>query len=455
MREDLEIRVLEKLATGTKTAKQLANALDVSQPSISRAIGKLGGKVLVLGKGRATQYARPRILRGTTSTFPVFRVDRVGDAHLIGKLHTLMANQYWWQSEENTDGSRLYNHLPWFIQDMRPDGFLGRAFAHREGADLNLPEKLKDWNDDDVLIALSRRGEDHPGNLVIGNESIQRYLRLAQNRSQGIPGHDCPRLYPLLAERALRGEPAGSSAGGEQQKFTTTIQDGDELRHVLVKFSSPLNTQEGRRWADLLICEQCASEIVNETGIDTSQSRTLKSDNRIFLEVDRFDRPGALGRSSLFSLGAIDSEYAGIGDDWARCAFALQNEGAISREDANKMRWLKAFGTLIANTDMHPGNISFIRAGSRFYTLAPVYDMLPMLYRPVSGDTPKREFAPGGPTTDTADVWKSALKCAMKFWDRAAGEEDLSEDFRAICKNNLEVLIRLETGPNIIPSRLS
>ncbi len=453
MREDLEIRVLEKLAAGSRTAKQLASSLGVSQPSISRAISKLGSEVLVLGKGRATQYARLRIVRGTTSTFPVFRIDQVGDAHLIGRLYTLLAGQYWWHSEENTDGSRLYNYLPWFIQDMRPDGFLGRAFVNKAGTDLGLPEKLTDWHDDDVLIALSKRGEDHIGNLVIGEESIQRYLKRAQrNKSQRILDHDRLRVYPDLAERALRGDSVGSSAGGEQQKFTALIQDGDELRHVLVKFSSQLHTQEGRRWADLLICEHCALDIVDETGIVASPSRVLESGNRLFLEVDRFDRVGDLGRCSIFSLRAIDSEYTGIGNDWAQCAVALQKEGVISSEDSRKMRWLKAFGSLIGNTDMHTGNLSFIRVGPRFYTLAPVYDMLPMLYRPVSGDIPVRIFSPKGPTTDTADVWESAIKCAINYWDTTSGEKDLSGDFRAICKQNLETLLRLEAGPKIITS---
>jgi hypothetical protein len=380
----------------------------------------------------------------------VFRIDQTGDAHLIGKLHTLMAGQYWWANIENVNGSRLYDYLPWFVQDMRPDGFLGRAFANKEGADLGLPERLKDWKDDDVLIALARRGEDHVGNLVIGDESIQRYVKSARNKNRGIAEHDRLLMYPVLAERALKGDPAGSSAGGEQQKFSATIQGGDELRHVLVKFSSPLNTHEGRRWADLLICEQRALEVIDEINIDAPQSRILEADNRLFLEVDRFDRIGSLGRSSIFSLSAIDSEYTGIGDDWTKCALALLKERVISEEDATKMRWLKVFGNLIGNTDMHLGNLSLIRVDSRFYKLAPVYDMLPMLYRPVSGDTPERDFAPMGPITDTADIWDSALKSAIDFWDTIAGGKGLSGDFRAICRHNLEDLLKLETGPKII-----
>lgn len=450
MHDDLEIRILEKLATGAKTAKQLVSLLGVSQPSISRAIGRIAGGVLVLGKGRSTRYARPRILRGTTSIFPTFRIDESGNALLIGRLHSLMAGEYWWQSEEHSEGSRLFGYLPWFIQDMRPDGFLGRAFAHKEGAALGLPEKLNAWTDDDVLLALSRRGENHIGNLVIGDEAIQRYLMSAQAPSQPVADHERADLYPILAEEALRGEPAGSSAGGEQQKFTTFIDDGIHQRHVLVKFSSSLHTQEGRRWADLLICEDCAQGVVADTGIAASQSSILRSANRLFLEVVRFDRMGALGRSSLVSLRAIDAEYAGIGDNWARCAVALYDRGVLTKEDARKMRWLQAFGSLIGNTDMHTGNISFVRTEPGRYVLAPVYDMLPMLYRPISGDIPVRTFTPKGPMSETADVWESALHSAMHFWEMCAANEELSEDFRVISKQNIEILHRLKTGPRII-----
>jgi hypothetical protein len=174
----------------------------------------------------------------------------------------------------------------------------------------------------------------------------------------------------------------------------------------------------------------------------------------VFLEVDRFDRVGSSGRSSLFSLRAIDGEYLGIGSDWAKCAGGLLQAVVISPEDARKMRWLKVFGDLIGNTDMHLGNLSFIRVRSRFYALAPVYDMLPMLYRPVSGETPHREFAPSAMTLETADVRPEALQSALRFWDRAGAEPRLSDEFKAICRNNFKVLKKLETAPRIITKKV-
>ena len=450
MREELRIRLLEKLASGPKTAKELTALLGVSQPTISRVLSELGDQVVSLGRGRATTYARPRPVRGTTSTFPIYRIDEAGDVHLLGILRTLVGGQYWWQPEDPNHESRLFDHLPWFIQDMRPDGFVGRAFAQRLGEELGLPTKLSDWTDNDVLLALSRRGEDHIGNLVLGEESMDRYLRSTQRRDLGIPELARQQMFADLANSAMAGDAAGSSAGGEQPKFATVLKDGGENRQVLVKFSPALTSVEGQRWADLLHCEHLALEIVREAGIAAASSRILEADNRVFLEVDRFDRIGTFGRTSIFSLRSIDSEYVGAGDDWVRYAGGLLRVGLISPEDAGKMRWLKVFGNLIGNTDMHLGNLSFIRVQSRFYTLAPVYDMLPMLYRPVSGETPSRVFAPQAQSMDVADLWPETLRHALRFWAMASDEAGISSEFRRICRENHSVLLRLEIGPRII-----
>jgi hypothetical protein len=58
---------------------------------------------------------------------------------------------------------------------MRPQGYIGRGFPalHPE---LRLPGRITDWNDDHQLIALALRGEDCVGNLIIGEESLNRLL---------------------------------------------------------------------------------------------------------------------------------------------------------------------------------------------------------------------------------------------------------------------------------------
>lgn len=450
MREELSAKLLDCLTTGPKSGKELATRLGVSQPTLSRILAALGAQVVPLGRGRATRYARPRPVRGMTSLFPVYRVDESGNVRPLGQLQALIGGGYWWQVVDGDSESRYFEQLPWFVQDLRPDGFVGRAFAQRYGAELGLPEKLGDWNDDDVLLALAQRGEDHIGNLLIGDEALGRYLRAATQPPAAIPEMARAERYSELARMALAGEPPGSSAGGEQPKFTALVGEGEEVRHVLVKFSPPLAQADGVRWADLLRCEDLALRVIGESGIAAARSRLVTGEERVFLEVERFDRCGRLGRGALFSLRAIDGAYVGCGGDWLRCATALQRAGVILPEDARRMRWLKVFGDLIANSDMHAGNLSLHRQAARRYTLAPVYDMLPMLYRPVAGELLARRFVPPLPTMETAGVWTEALPAALRFWALAGDEAGISAEFRAICRENQALLLELLKVPGVM-----
>ena len=99
-----------------------------------------------------------------------------------------------------------------------------------------------------------------------------------------------------------------------------------------------------------------------------------------------------------------------------KSAAELLRANVISGEDARKMRWLQAFGQLIGNTGMHPGNLCSSSVGSRnSILLAPGYDMLPILYRPTSGELPRRDFAPQALAMGIADVWPGALQSALRF----------------------------------------
>src|SRR5437667_12047030 len=115
--------------------------------------------------------------------------------------------------------------LPAELADARPSGFLGRHFAAANAA-LRLPPRLTDWSDHHILLAMSRRGEDLPGNFVIGEESFARWQVLEPvSRSRDD--------YPALAEATIAGHPPGSSAGGERPKFGALVGN----QHMLVKFA--------------------------------------------------------------------------------------------------------------------------------------------------------------------------------------------------------------------------
>jgi hypothetical protein len=442
--------ILSSLANGPLISADLRRILgDISPATLSRLIARLSQQVVVLGQSRATQYARPRDVRGAGDRFQLYRVDETGSVHCFGILYPILGGSYWWQPATKEGRGQLYRDLPWFIQDMRPDGFMGRAFAHRVGPDIGLSKRLPDWNSDHVLVALARRGEDVIGNLIVGEESLSRYLE----GTRQAPIFSNPEDYPRLAEKAIAGDPAGSSAAGEQPKFMALIERDDSLSQVLVKFSPPASTAEGSRWGDLLVCEHLALEVIRESGFSAVRTSLLFLENRTFLEVERFDRIGLAGRLPVHSLGVIDDEFFGHRDNWAAMAGRMEQASMMPPEDVDALIWLDLFGAMAANTDRHFGNVSVLPLDaerSRF-RLAPAYDMLPMFYRPRQGEEIlMSQFSPPSITVPRADLVDSALRYAVMFWQRAAGDGRISEPFRRICESNSEVVRRFGQGPRVM-----
>ena len=270
--------VSPELSRGVLRAAELRQRLGVSPATLMRAIQEAGPDVIPIGRGRATRYG----LRQTwpaldTSRFPVFRIQETGTARSEGELFTLAAQQTVWMP-----AGTVSRGLPIELADARPSGFLGRHFAAMQ-ADLRLPARLIDWSDHHILLAMSRRGEDVPGNLIVGDESFARWQALdipARTRSD----------YPELAEATIAGHPPGSSAGGERPKFGAFV-DG---RHVLVKFAARGGAGDvvARRWCDLLVLEALALNVVSARGLPTAQTSIIDSDSHYFLESERFDRAG-------------------------------------------------------------------------------------------------------------------------------------------------------------------
>jgi hypothetical protein len=423
-------------------ARKLRQLLgDISPATLSRLMKQVSTKIISFGQARASTYARPRELRGIGHQLPVYRIDVNGDAYLTGALWSVHGG-YWWAGEGWA--ARHYPSVPWFIYDQKPDGFVGRAFALRFAVELGLSERLTSWQEEDILIALSRRGEDTVGDLIVGEESLSRYM--AASRLQ--PAVHAPDDYPGLAEKSMAGDPVGSSAGGEQPKFTALAASGDSPKRVLVKFSPLLSTPYGQRWSDLLVCEHIALTIVGDLGISSALSKIHQIGNRTFLEVDRFDRAGLFGRTPVNSLSVVDAEFIGAGSNWTAAAHKLLSGKMLSPEDAANLIKLDLFGGLIANTDRHHGNISLIPINEERtkFKLAPIYDMLPMFYRPKEGEELSSCTYQPPATGDLGDVYENA----MRFWREAGNDSRISKPFRNLCGENHAVLQRLACSPRII-----
>lgn len=429
---------------GSQAAGVIAEELGVSQPTVSRLISDAGSRIIRIGRARATRYALARELARAGSHWPLYRIDADGRPHTLGELHALVRDEFFFEPNGSrptlTHGdfaSGLFPGLPWFLDDQRPQGFLGRNFARRVAGEISAPEDLKHWQPDDIVLALLRHGDDAPGDLVLGETSLQKAMQGIIAPAGTIAHDQRSTRYPQLAEAALRGEDVGSSAGGEQAKFAATLQSGGHTTPVIVKFSESTETRAGRRWADLLICEHHASEVLFGFDLPAARNEIIESDGRVFLQSTRFDRTPALGRRGFVSLAALDVAFHANGTiDWWRLAPQLADDGWINDADAHRLCVISWFGLLIGNSDMHLGNAALHLTDERPLELAPVYDMLPMRFRPSnSGEIVERRYEITLPAPKQKDDWLSAALMARRFWQRIAQEPRISRQFQTIAND--------------------
>jgi hypothetical protein len=434
-------------------AADLLARLGVSRATMTRAIRTLGAAVVTRGQARRKAYAARRALRGDVAPLPLFRVDAAGRGSEIAQLDLvypqgcalkLAADFDWPLPAEMADG--WFEGLPYPLEDMRPQGFLGRQFARRNAALLQVAENPDNWSEDDALYAMALLGDDLPGDLIVGEPAYRRFLAQVQAGGDFLSEEDAEAGYLERAQAALANGFVGSSAGGDFPKFTARRMTRGEPAHFIVKFSGTDDSAGALRFADLLVCEHLALETVaRQLGIEASASRVMQAGGRTFLEVRRFDRHGAFGRSPVCSWLALNAALFGLGGlSWATGAAALLERGLIETGTAQAIARLWHFGRLIGNTDMHDGNLAF-RPG---LSLAPVYDMLPMLYAPVRGvELPERIFAPPLPLPAEEASWRKAVDAAAGFWQLAAADTRISAGFRLTCAENAQTVLALAKNP--------
>ncbi len=449
--------VIKILREGPQSAKVLYDRLGVSQPMLSRLINQLGESILRFGKARQTQYALTRKISAHAS-FPLYRVSTTGNLAQWGILHPIMPTGYLveiFATATLESRSEVHQGLPWFLQDMRPQGFIGRAFARCHGPVLGLPPDPTRWSDDQTLLALANIGYNVPGNLIVGEESASYFQTAAlfskidlENQS---PADDTRQQnYPELARKALLGEFVGSSAGGEQPKFNIEILRAGQPLHVIVKFTPPQDNAATQRWRSLLICEHIAFQLLRESFLcSTSELLTIEVNgiSQLFFEVPRFDRIGGNGRNGVVSLKTLDDEFTGLASDWPKIAAALVKAGKLTEAVYQQVQKLYAFGVLIGNSDMHSGNLSFfvddVSKQAPQFTLAPVYDMLPMSLAPrASGQIPDALSLPKIGVNPPLEVWKEMMPLAIQYWRQVAAHPSVAEDVKQMALNQADILSR-------------
>jgi len=444
MRLDLQRLQIEFLRPGVVSAADLSRILGVSQPTISRALNQFGDELLRFGNRRGATYALTSSIGEQGTNWPLFLIGSDGQPEQIGRLHALRNGGYWldragsrWDSLTTPEfPGDIFPDVPWFLDDYRPQGFLGRAFAHKHAAELGQMENPATWGGRAVIEAMLRFGEDFTGAFALGRESLTTALA---SHPASVALADRASRYSELMASVLRGDLVGSSAGGEQPKFLVDLI-GKTVRPLIVKFSPPIAEPIGRRWADLLMAEHVASETLSANGVIVARSEVVDIDDRRYLEVERFDRTSNYGRLPVISLRAVAAALLeGIGHPWTDYARSLREHGWLTESDASQLASAWEFGRLIANTDMHEGNASLIFTSQRPVRLAPIYDMLPMAYRPGS-----QGYIPGvqeNPLALAANAPASRERdLAIEFWNQLASSDRISAEFAAIASQHARVL---------------
>ena len=412
-------------ARGLATSQDIQAATGKSQPTVSRLLADLASQVLVLGRARATVYGLPKSIHGMPSQQPIHWTSEDGVVRRVGTL-SLLANDMV-HVESQLVESVTAGVLPWYLTPLQAQGFLGRLLAQRL-APQGVASNPEAWSVATTLFAALHL-HDPAGALTLGEPA-------------GAPQHLSLPLAPARLATALdalaidvaRTLPAGSSAGGEQPKFLALLENG---QHVLVKFTPPRGTPFGDRWSDLLHAEALASAVLARHGVPVASTHVVESGVRSYLISERFDRVGERGRRHAVSVGSAHAAFvADSYANWGATCEALARQRRLSAEDAARAVALLQFGRLIGNSDMHSGNLALMVRPEDLsrprFALAPVYDMLPMRWRPDPMLGGAADYAPFEP--DATSAASAAAGPAHEFWAELATHEHVSRGLRAVAR---------------------
>lgn len=427
--------IIRALRNGPRSAEDLMGTLGISQPTLSRTIQKIPSVCVFRHQGiRTPQYALLRGLPGGLAPRQnIYRILSTGAMVPFAGVEFIHGGG---TLERIGSKARLYEGLPPYMAFSAPSGFLGRQLARSVAAELQLPESLKDWGDDEKITYLFSRGINLVGNLVYGDVPLQKELDF-----RDLPPIPLAKKLDHYVEVAslLKSSAYGSSAGGEQPKF---LGFNEDTGHVIVKFA-----KRGSRMAELLPLEDLALRVLSEANVPAAKTHLLTSKDYVFLEVQRFDRIGNFGRVGMLSAGSVDDEFFGRRDSWSEFAARCVNAKFISVRDATHVDVMAAFSELIGNGDRHLENISLlIDDKGEYQSIAPAYDILPMNYAPIGGGIDP-DLNPIKPRVGTVgarpEIWATAAAAARVFWSAVRDNEaalPASLEMRDLATRNLEMI---------------
>lgn len=321
-----------------------------------------------------------------STEFPIYRVTMTGSVERLGSWHhdtrTLVLEREGYPLL-GPGTHRIDGDLPWLFWDMTPSGFLGNRFSARQ-PQLALPSDPRTWSRDHALRVLTKAGAELTGNLLVGDDSRAQFLAWT-------PGQLSLKDEIAAAVGAEHSDRPSSSLGGERPKV---VMEGTDGHDTLNKFSPPLTTTSGQRWSDLLFVEAHCSRALAHAQILSAPAVALRGE-RTVLGVTRFDRlphRGRIGAGTLYWLAM--ERWGDVQVAAPEVTRRLVESGELPAQDAETCATVHAFSAAIGNNDAHLGNYGLLFNDHGKARLAPIYDVLPMIFAPRHDELPDQYVKP-------------------------------------------------------------
>ncbi|MDO9263381.1 MAG: ArsR family transcriptional regulator, partial [Desulfosalsimonadaceae bacterium] len=150
----MPLSIKEYLARGPATSKEIQAGTGLSQSSVARQLRSLGDDIIRLQDGRSLRYAVTRNAFGANDKLPLSMVDAYGNTVLAAYIRPLVNGGFFLEAAtgmpplllgENKNG--LYDDLPYFLFDLKPQGFMGRQIAEEMASQSDdFPSDPRRWN---------------------------------------------------------------------------------------------------------------------------------------------------------------------------------------------------------------------------------------------------------------------------------------------------------------------
>lgn len=419
---------------GLVSVPELADFLQVSHSTVSRRLIPYinDRKVITLGKGKNTKYIYLRNIPDVNQPIIIREVNEKADVSVAGKLWVTNTGTVL----ETDTGFILYDDLPWYLLDLRPQGFIGRMITKHVSSKLNVPIKSENWSGDDLLRYLIIYSHDTPGCF----ELCTKFLSPRKFNTNRITLSSKLDQYDRYVIDLSKGGAIANSAGGEQPKFHSRWEDKENQTYSIVKYSPLIEVGNpvALRIKDLLICEDIALTTLYNFNGHAALTKLLTSEQRVYLEVTRFDRVvvnNLEGQIGMVSLETVLAEFSGHADNWIDASIQLNEMDLLSDSDSELLNTWLAYSRFISNSDTHNGNVSLFLDNLQLNGLTPAYDILPMAYMPTKGDVPTPEIRIKKPNNINEKSWNIGRVLGLEFWNIVKETHNVSHEFREIAAN--------------------